>query len=112
MWIAASVVGALGCGEHAGKPPATMPVANTVLDVGGIRIELPGNVHAPGGAVSTGDFEATVNPGNGLLKFELVNRQIRVNGMSYGAVQPGDYVRVTADGIVYVNDMERRVEGE
>lgn len=89
----AALVLAFGCASSPSAPTTT---------TGGVTYELPHEsqaLHVGGGNVR---FRS------GDLDFRVHDRAIILNSVPYGAVRKGDHVRLTADGRVFVNDVERR----
>ena len=90
--IAASVILTLsGCSS-----------SNSVITNDGVVYELPSEVRDFTMAGETVSFEA-----NG-VQFSVVDRRVTMNAIPYGTVGPGDRVRISTDGRLFVNNEERR----
>ncbi|MCK4871280.1 MAG: hypothetical protein KAS72_01000 [Phycisphaerales bacterium] len=72
-------------------------VATTVLDV---------KYSWPKGEGSFTGCETIEFRGNG-VRCTLRGRELTVNGIVYEGFEPGDHVRITSDGRVFVNDAEQ-----
>jgi hypothetical protein len=70
------------------------------ITIGGVKFEF---FSLPLPAVVDGGF----NWAHDYLIFIYRNGEILVNGVSYGTVQDGDYVRFRSDGTVLVNTQSR-----
>jgi len=46
------------------------------------------------------------------IKCSVVGRELTVNGLQFGEFEKGDRVRITSDGKVFVNDIERQPLGD
>ncbi len=45
------------------------------------------------------------------VKCSIVGRELRINDLRFGEFEKGDHVRITSDGRVFVNDIERKPLG-
>jgi hypothetical protein len=48
--------------------------------------------------------------GTQILEIGADGKSVRLNGVSYGALKPGDHVVLTKDGILMVNEVARAPE--
>ncbi len=91
------------------------------VSVAGVRYEVP--ARASGGPAPSGaDMQAATDllrgvTGNGFKwssgtsSLEVADGEITFNGKKCGAVMPGDTVRLTRDGVLFVNGAERKPVG-
>jgi hypothetical protein len=91
------------------------------ISAGGIRYEIP--VRTPGMPTPPGSEMKAASDllqgvtGNGFkwssgtLSLEVADGEITFNGKRHGAVKQGDIVRVTRDGALFINGVERKPTG-
>jgi hypothetical protein len=93
----------------AGCRPGATNTSTGVYADGRYTIEVEGNhsINSHTTDDGAGNVEELVELTCGATAMKIVNGKLTVNGADRGTLQPKDRIRVTSDGKVYVNGVER-----